>query len=74
VRIIIATRGNSRRSAVIRAINAIQTAGAPLCTLNCDSLLEQLTGLPTVHLAESIQVNEWMLRHKPIGYDCSHYE
>lgn len=51
--------------AMAHAISAIQAAGVPLCTLNYDSLLEQATGLPTIRLAESVQVSEWMLRHKP---------
>jgi hypothetical protein len=47
------------------AINSIARAGVPLCTLNYDFLLEQVTGLPTVRIGEAIQVNDWMLRRRP---------
>lgn len=42
------------------AIRAIHVAGIPLCTLNYDPLLEQVTGLPTINLSETNKVTDWM--------------
>ena len=35
-------------------------AGIPICTLNYDTLLEAVTGAPTVELHETYKVNAWM--------------
>ena len=42
------------------AIRAIHVAGIPLCTLNYDPLLEQVTGLPTINLSETNKVTDWI--------------
>jgi hypothetical protein len=44
------------------AISAIHAAGIPLCTLNYDSLLERITGLPTINFSETVKVAAWMRR------------
>lgn len=52
-------------SALTRAILAVRNAGIPICTLNYDHLLEQVTGLPAVHLGETAKVTAWMRREVP---------
>ncbi|MFZ2163100.1 MAG: SIR2 family protein [Sideroxyarcus sp.] len=47
---------------MVDAIKAIHKAGIPLCTLNYDTLLEHITGLPEINLNESSKVNSWMRR------------
>jgi hypothetical protein len=42
------------------AIRTLQACSVPLCTLNYDSLLESVTGLPTVNLGELGRVAAWM--------------
>lgn len=44
------------------AIKAIHKAGIPLCTLNYDTLLERITGLPEININEASKVNYWMRR------------
>ena len=47
------------------AIRALSTAGIPLCTLNYDSLLERVTGLPAVNVSETAKVAAWMRKESP---------
>jgi hypothetical protein len=45
-----------------RAIKLLCSAGIPLVTLNYDSLLESVTGQPTINLTETAKVGSWMRR------------
>ena len=42
------------------AIRAIRNANVPICTLNYDSLLEDVTGLPTLVMNDTAGVAGWM--------------
>lgn len=44
------------------AINALHAAGIHIGTLNYDSLLERITGLPTINFSETTKVTAWMRR------------
>jgi hypothetical protein len=44
------------------ALGALHAAGIPLCTLNYDHLLEQVTGLPSITLTEVNRVAAWVRR------------
>jgi hypothetical protein len=44
------------------AIIALHNAGVPLCTLNYDPLLEQVTGMGGINLTETGKVSAWMRR------------
>uniref|UniRef100_Q01YL7 Putative signal transduction protein with Nacht domain n=1 Tax=Solibacter usitatus (strain Ellin6076) TaxID=234267 RepID=Q01YL7_SOLUE len=48
-----------------QAIRGLRAADIPLCTLNYDTLLEAVTGLPSVNTAESVKLAEWMRREYP---------
>jgi len=48
-----------------RAILALRERGVPLCTLNYDTLLEQVTGLPSITLAEPAKVGSWVRGELP---------
>jgi hypothetical protein len=50
--------------AMSNAIQALQTAGIPICTLNYDPLLEQVTGLPGITIDETNKVTAWMRREQ----------
>jgi len=45
-----------------QALRTLQNAGVPLCTLNYDRLLEEVTGLNTVNISDTPRVTEWMRR------------
>lgn len=47
------------------ALRALRDARVPICTLNYDSLLEQVTGLPPIHLGDPTQVAQWLRRERP---------
>lgn len=47
-------------SSMKEAIQRIQSLGIPICTLNYDLLLEQVTGLPAITLNDTNKVTEWM--------------
>jgi tetratricopeptide (TPR) repeat protein len=42
------------------AVRALRAAGVRLCTLNYDTLLESVTNLPTINLAETKKVAAWV--------------
>jgi len=44
------------------ALRAIQSTGTPMCTLNYDTLLEEVTALPTINHDETAKVTGWMRR------------
>jgi hypothetical protein len=44
------------------ALRELHATGIPLCTLNYDSLLESVTTLPALNLAETARVGAWMRR------------
>jgi hypothetical protein len=46
------------------AIRALQSTDIPICTLNYDLLLEQVTGLPSINLTETTKVVAWMRREE----------
>ena len=46
------------------AIRALQSTEIPVCTLNYDLLLEQVTGLPSINLTETTKVAAWMRREE----------
>jgi SIR2-like domain len=46
------------------AIRTLQAARVPLCTLNYDSLLEDVTNLATIKLSETAHVMEWIRRER----------
>lgn len=48
--------------AMENAIRALRSAGIPICTLNYDSLLEHVTGLPSINFRETTKVAAWMRR------------
>ena len=43
-----------------QAVDVLHRAGIPLCTLNYDLLLERITGLPSITLADTSKVYAWM--------------
>jgi len=45
-----------------KGIEALRATGIPICTLNYDSLLERVTGLPTITVPEKTKVAQWMSR------------
>ena len=45
-----------------KALHSLTAAKIPLCTLNYDHLLEHVTGLPAINLAETAKVTGWMRR------------
>jgi hypothetical protein len=45
-----------------KGIEALRAAAIPICTLNYDSLLERVTGLPTITISEKGKVAQWMSR------------
>lgn len=47
------------------AIKALSDIGVPICTLNYDSLLEAVTGLPTLQVSETQKVLSWMRKEYP---------
>jgi hypothetical protein len=49
-------------AAMKEGIEALYRARVPLCTLNYDSLLERVTGLPTITLNDINSVTRWMRR------------
>lgn len=51
--------------AMKKGIEALRTAGIPICTLNYDTLLERVTGLPTITVPEKAKVAQWMSRELP---------
>lgn len=50
-----------------RAIKAIRDLGIRLCTLNYDSLLEDVTTLPKINISETKKVVKWMLNGSSAG-------
>jgi hypothetical protein len=53
-----------KNSDVIQAIKAISSIGIPICTLNYDSLLENVTGLPAVILSDTRKTTAWIRREE----------
>lgn len=51
--------------AMKKGIEALRSAAIPICTLNYDSLLERVTGLPTITISEKAKVAQWMSRELP---------
>lgn len=49
---------------MIDAIITLRNAQIPICTLNYDSLLEQVTGFPTINMSSTPHVTEWMRRSR----------
>ncbi|WP_159815785.1 SIR2 family protein [Pseudomonas sp. 18058] len=47
------------------ALRQIKKSGTPICTLNYDCLLEQVTGLPTIDLTDVRKSAEWIRREIP---------
>lgn len=47
------------------ALRSIASLGIPICTLNYDPLLELVTGLPAIQVAETAKVAAWMRREFP---------
>lgn len=45
---------------MVTAVKAIHDAGIPICTLNYDQLLEQITGLPTISIRDKGKLTGWM--------------
>lgn len=50
---------------LIGAIKEIAACGIPICTLNYDFLLEDITGLPSLQLSETTKVLAWMRHEYP---------
>ena len=48
-----------------KAIKGLNNAAIPIATLNYDPLLELVTGLPAITLAETKKVTSWMRRESP---------
>lgn len=46
------------------AIKSIASLGVPICTLNYDSLLEQVTGLPSINSVDVRKATSWMRREE----------
>jgi hypothetical protein len=42
------------------AVRALHSAGIPLCTLNYDTLLEFVSGLPAINVTDTAKVTAWM--------------
>jgi hypothetical protein len=49
-----------------RAILTLKSAGVPICTLNYDTLLEEVTGLSTINIQDISKVTAW-IRHETDG-------
>ncbi len=49
-------------SRMIEAVKALSAAEIPICTLNYDSLLEEILGTATIGFAENAKMMEWMRR------------
>lgn len=47
------------------AVRTLHQAGIPLSTLNYDTLLERVTGLPTITLTDQKKMTGWMRREEP---------
>ena len=52
-------------SEMVNAVKVLHGAGVPLCTLNYDSLLEGVTGLPTLTLEDAAKTVGWMRGESP---------
>ncbi|MCU0072942.1 SIR2 family protein [Pseudomonas koreensis] len=50
--------------AVVDSVKAISSLGVPICTLNYDSLLEKVTGLPAITLSDTRKTTAWMRREE----------
>lgn len=50
---------------LVSAIRTLSSLNIPICTLNYDSLLERITGLPTVLVSETTKATAWMRREYP---------
>jgi hypothetical protein len=48
-----------------KSLAALRAAGIPICTLNYDTLMERVTGLPTVTLTDTVKVAAWVRRDSP---------
>lgn len=46
------------------ALRVITSLGVPICTLNYDSLLEQVTGLPSINIGDVRRSTNWMRREE----------
>lgn len=53
-----------KNDGVIEAVKAISNMGVPICTLNYDSLLENVTGLPAISLHDIRKTTAWMRREE----------
>jgi hypothetical protein len=47
-----------------RALHGLSEALIPICTLNYDTLLEKVTGLPALDINETTKVVEWIRRER----------
>lgn len=47
-----------------KALKAMHTSGIPICTLNYDTLLEQVLGLPTIDFSDAVSVAAWVRREQ----------
>ncbi len=50
---------------MMEAISLLTSKGIPICTLNYDTLLEAVTGLPTVNVNDTAEVFRWIRRESP---------
>lgn len=55
----------SDECSMAEAIRLIQHLNIPICTLNYDFLLENVTGLPTTNITDVDEVVNWMQKKKP---------
>ncbi|SCY92993.1 NACHT domain-containing protein [Pseudomonas sp. NFACC37-1] len=49
---------------VAAAVKSISEAGVPICTLNYDSLLEKVVGLPAITLSDTRKVTGWIRKEE----------
>ncbi|MCU0118570.1 SIR2 family protein [Pseudomonas sp. B2M1-30] len=53
-----------KNAEVVNSIESIARMGIPICTLNYDSLLESVTGLPSIALTDTRKTTAWMRREE----------